>query len=316
MSCENSLEVYTTFEGQTLELLPINDFCIKYSKLIRISDLDSDSHLKCGEYLTSLSYLNSVCNYNRISVLDFETYRSLDILAGLLTPFSKKDYLNKKTLKSITVIVKYLMTLEKQTVEIIKSMSYRYIRLFLSLMWRNDYTHASIVARFLLDQMFIGNGIDKAVGYKIKEVKKAEKRATSMFNEENLDDSDLEVPFRNSESDDDKLIRMRSKKKAQVKESNAIDENRDTSLLNELIDASSEKVDVSKSRPEKETIKRDKPASKKDNTNLEEEPDNLRSSSSFNKESTSDGIIEETLSQRRKREKRERMREISNKNKK
>lgn len=175
MGCENSLGIYTSLEGKTLEVVSIEEFCTNYSKLIKEGSLDSSAHVKCGEYLTSLCYLNSICNYSRISVLDFSNHLGTDKLANFLIPFGKKKNLNKKTLELTTSVVKYLLLLEKQSSSSVSSMCYRFIRLFVALVWRHDYASASIVSRFLLDQLFLGSGLDDSVKQKAKEIKRARK---------------------------------------------------------------------------------------------------------------------------------------------
>ena len=175
MGAENSLGIYTSLNGKTLEAISIEEFCSNYSKLIKEGSLDSSAHVKCGEYLTSLCYLNAICNYSRISVLDYSNHLGTDKLANFLIPFGKKKNLNKKTLELTTSVVKYLLLLEKQSTSSVNSMAYRFIRLFVALVWRHDYASASIVSRFLLDQLFLSSGLDNSVKQKAKEIKKARK---------------------------------------------------------------------------------------------------------------------------------------------
>lgn len=191
LGCENTLGIYTSIDGSTLETVSIEDFCKKYSKLVEGKSNESSTHVNCGEYLTSLCYLNSVCNYSRISVLDFSNHKGADKLANFLIPFGKKKNLNKATLESVTSIVKYLMILESQSSTAVTSMSYRYIRLFIAFMWRHDYTHASIIARFLLDQLFIGSSLDDSVKQKASELKKARKFVESKIDNDCKDPSKL-----------------------------------------------------------------------------------------------------------------------------
>lgn len=193
LSCENSLGVYTSLEGKTLEFLPIEDYCVQYKKL---TSTDSDvrgTHLSCGEYLTSLCYLDSLCNYHRVSVLDFSKHRHLDTLANLLIPFTKKTDINKSSVETIDSIILYLALLEKQSISVINSMSYRYVRLFISLVGKSDYAHSSLVANFILNQLFIGTGLDDAIKQKSRELKSAKKKVDRLVTNDGEDPGILET---------------------------------------------------------------------------------------------------------------------------
>lgn len=181
MSCENSLGVYTSLEGKTLEFLPIEDFCVQYKKIVSTDGDARGTHLSCGEYLTSLCYLDSLCNYHRVSVLDFSKHKHLDTLANLLIPFTKKIDINKSSIETIDSIILYLALLEKQAMSVINSMAYRYLRLFISLAGKSDYAHSSIVANFILNQLFIDTGLDEAIKQKSKELKSAKKKVDKLI---------------------------------------------------------------------------------------------------------------------------------------
>lgn len=161
----------------TSELLPIEDYCktvIKYLKGFKgKSKLELLS--KSGYFLTTLCFIKSICSFKRISLLDFSEVPRVDALAQLLIPFLKRENITEEIEDNVNYLVQYLKVLESKNSNFLNSMSYRYLRLFITLTYARYFKLASIVADFIIDQIFIGEDLDNSVRQKLDDLIDARK---------------------------------------------------------------------------------------------------------------------------------------------
>ena len=176
---EEVLGVYNLVPSlnQTSELLPINQYLNIIPKYLQSCKGRDKLELlsKSGYFLTTLCFLKSICSFNRISILDFSEVTRVDALAQLLIPYLKRENITEEIENNKIFIQQYLRFLETKNSNFINSMSYRYLRLFTTLAYARYFKLASIVADFIIDQIFIGEDLDNSVRQKLDELMDARK---------------------------------------------------------------------------------------------------------------------------------------------
>lgn len=204
INCESILGVYNIVGKSGLEFVPIIEFYKKLKKVKGSEEHRKNSMIECGYYMASLSYTRGRCSFQRINILDFSRHNRVDLLADLLIPFNKRENLTRDVKNNIISLVKYLEVLEAQTREFIGTLSYRYIRLFVTLLYLGDYTHASMISEFILDQIFMSEDIDNSVRQKLDTLLKSRKEVDDLADRyvRNSDDD------RNSNNIKDKSSRV------------------------------------------------------------------------------------------------------------
>ena len=135
----------------------------------------------CGYYIATLCYTNSELNFRREMVLDFKKHTRADLLCRLLVPFLKRENQTKDVMKNIEYISKYLSVLELKDKRFKKTLTYRFIRLFVCFILIGDLSHASMTADFVIQQAFLSEGVDNAVRQNIKDLLDARGRVDEMF---------------------------------------------------------------------------------------------------------------------------------------
>lgn len=169
-NCEGLLGVYNVQDGVSSEFLPIQDYLVRVLGIKMSRDELKVLATKCGYYMTSLAYTRSNCSFRRISVLNFSEHNRIDLLCNLLIPFLKRENVNSLVMGNNEYLIKYLTILENQNSNFIKTMSYRLIRLFITLNLKGMLMLASVVAEFILDQVFLSEDLDNSVIQKIEEL--------------------------------------------------------------------------------------------------------------------------------------------------
>lgn len=172
-NCEEVLGICSFDESKSLELLPIAEFYKRYREVKFTDEELIDVSTKCATYITTLTYISERANFKRISVLEFGAHGRIDLLVELLAPFQKRENISYYVKENIKNILLYLEVLEKNNIRFINSLSYRFIRLFVVFTMIGDYTHAGIIAKFIIEQVFLSEDVDNAVKMKIDELRKA-----------------------------------------------------------------------------------------------------------------------------------------------
>lgn len=172
-NCEEVLGICSFDESKSLELLPIAEFYKRYREVKFTDEEIIEVSTKCATYITTLTYISERANFKRISVLEFGAHGRIDLLVELLAPFQKRENISYYVKENIKNIMLYLEVLEKNNIKFINSLSYRFIRLFVVFTMIGDYTHAGILAKFIIEQVFLSEDVDNAVKMKIDELRKA-----------------------------------------------------------------------------------------------------------------------------------------------
>lgn len=226
----------------TSELLPIEDYCkivIGYLKGFKgKSKLELLS--KSGYFLTTLCFIKSICSFKRISLLDFSEVPRVDALAQLLIPFLKRENITEEIEDNVNYLVQYLKVLESKNSNFLNSMSYRYLRLFITLAYARYFKLASIVADFIIDQIFIGEDLDNSVRQKLDDLIDARKYV-------NVIDKNYGVTKVKDEQDDSQPNESVEKEKS----NRVVNLVKDTvKKVEDVVDNGLDKIDVATTRPD------------------------------------------------------------------
>lgn len=172
---EGLLGLYVLSNNTKISDLPINDFLDTYVKSEAFKKLPKSKQFNGDAMflLTTLSMLDRRCSFGRVSVLDFRSYTGVDILFDLIYPFQKKENLSNELLKNLDGLKSYLELLETSSLKYINTLSYRYIRVFICLLLVKNYFNASVVGNFIINQIYIGDGIDNSIKIKLEDMKRS-----------------------------------------------------------------------------------------------------------------------------------------------
>lgn len=169
-NCEELLGVYNVYDGKSSEFLPIHEYLERVLSINRSREDLKILATKCGYFMTSLAYTRCNCSFRRISVLNFSEHNRIDLLCNLLVPFLKRENITSFVLANNEYLIKYLEILENQNSNFIKTMSYRMIRLFITFSLNGMLMLSSVVAEFILDQIFLSEDLDNSIRQKIEEL--------------------------------------------------------------------------------------------------------------------------------------------------
>lgn len=168
---EDCIGLHSFHNGTSLEESPIEELLNSYS----INSVSKENIKELKNCAMKLSYLDSVSNFNRDEILDFQRHKRVDILATLLSNYRTNKSVPKDIKDDLSSLVSYLIVLENKNKKMINSMSYRYIRLFIITLLLEDFVTSSILSNFLINQIFLGRGILTSLLYKVNSKKKSKK---------------------------------------------------------------------------------------------------------------------------------------------
>ena len=183
---ENAIGLNVVIDGVNIETADIDTF-LKYLKTRRQSLPEGEGLFKDStalqNQLATLCYVSSYASFHRIVVLDFSTHARVDFLATFLYPYLLRENIVKGVQKTTLKIISYLQVLEQHHPNIVRTMNYRYIRLFLLFVENGYLFNASILARFIIDQIFISSAVDNSVNIKLEELNAVAKKLDRLAKE-------------------------------------------------------------------------------------------------------------------------------------
>lgn len=214
-NCEELLGVYNVYDGKSSEFLPIHEYLERVLSINRSREDLKILATKCGYFMTSLAYTRCNCSFRRISVLNFSEHNRIDLLCNLLVPFLKRENITSFVLANNEYLIKYLEILENQNSNFIKTMSYRMIRLFITFSLNGMLMLSSVVAEFILDQIFLSEDLDNSIRQKIEELISTRSKVDEISDKfvnvskpdnfsKKLSDEIMNTPPRDSKDEDDK----------------------------------------------------------------------------------------------------------------
>lgn len=179
IKAEESLGLYNV-NCRDIGLLDIIQFC-SLIRDDRLSDKDRKKmFLNLSDNLSSLLFLDNLLNFDKITLLDFNSYEKVNLLVSMLEPLLNRDLINKETLNHSFLLIDYLKINELKNIKCKNSLTYRFIRLLIVCMYKEDFLNGRIIASFLYNQCTMS----EKYNYDVKAFNESIKNSNSAFIEE------------------------------------------------------------------------------------------------------------------------------------
>ena len=159
---EISLGFNTNVNGSVLRQLPLTQFLVKFSSIVSLADKGriAEYNSAVQRFNFNLSYLDYRFSFNGTSCLDFTSHEDVYVLIKILMSVNDEEQLKNLRGDKLKAIIGYMVKLEKENPNVHKTLSYRVIRLFLSLVVIGRCFCAFIVCSFIRNQFWIGEGLN------------------------------------------------------------------------------------------------------------------------------------------------------------
>ena len=159
---EISLGFNTNVNGSVLRQLPLTQFLVKFSSIVSLADKGriAEYNSAVQRFNFNLSYLDYRFSFNGVSCLDFTSHEDVYVLIKILMSVNDEEQLKNLRGDKLKAIIGYMVKLEKENPNVHKTLSYRVIRLFLSLVVIGRCFCAFIVCSFIRNQFWIGEGLN------------------------------------------------------------------------------------------------------------------------------------------------------------
>lgn len=159
---EISLGFNTNVNGSVLRQLPLTQFLVKFSSIVSLADKGriTEYNSAVQRFNFNLSYLDYRFSFNGTSCLDFTSHEDVYVLIKILMSVNDEEQLKNLRGDKLKAIIGYMVKLEKENPNVHKTLSYRVIRLFLSLVVIGRCFCAFIVCSFIRNQFWIGEGLN------------------------------------------------------------------------------------------------------------------------------------------------------------
>lgn len=159
---ELQLGMNVSVNGGSLKGLPLYDFLLIMQKSVKTSD--SESLKKYAYHISTfcmrLSYFNDRFAFQNRNVLDFSLYDNADVLCSFFLQYQEhidiKDFKNRE----LSTFIEYIKIMEQSNNGLQNILSYRFIRLFLTLICMGFHVDASVICQFLRNQFWIYEGLN------------------------------------------------------------------------------------------------------------------------------------------------------------
>lgn len=159
---ELQLGMNVSVNGGSLKGLPLYDFLLIMQKSVKTSDGESLKKyaFHISTFCMRLSYFNDRFAFQNRNVLDFSFYDNADVLCSFFLQYQEhidiKDFKNKE----LSTFIEYIKIMEQSNSGLQDVLSYRFIRLFLTLICMGFHVDASVICQFLRNQFWIYEGLN------------------------------------------------------------------------------------------------------------------------------------------------------------
>lgn len=159
---ELELGMNVSVDGGSLKGLPLYDFLLVMQKTIKSSDKNNVRSYTgyITKFCMKLSYYNDRFSFQNTSVLDFGPYDNSDVLCSFFLQYQEHRDIKDFKKKDLRTFIKYVQLNEQGVYGLKDSLSYRMIRLFLTLVCMGFHVDASVVCQFLRNQFWIFEGLN------------------------------------------------------------------------------------------------------------------------------------------------------------
>lgn len=114
-----------------------------------------DLNFSVGHRILQLSYTKDRLAYYGKRKLDYSNYPMIRETAKALLAFTDKRQVNKNMLNELNTIIIILSGIEVKDPSVTGTLGYRYLRIFLVLVVYGLFCNASIVSRFIIEQLIV-----------------------------------------------------------------------------------------------------------------------------------------------------------------
>lgn len=105
-----------------------------------------------------LPYISRRCTFYKKKRLDFSHYPALDKIAPVLLTFTKADEIKADYLSEVNKIVQLLSEIDMRFINFRGGLGYRYLRIFVILVYYGNFSNAACVADFIINQFVVRSG--------------------------------------------------------------------------------------------------------------------------------------------------------------
>lgn len=114
-----------------------------------------DLNVEISRRVLQLSYTKDRLAYYGKRKLDYSNYPLMKDVAKALLAFTEKKKLEQDRLSELNKVIIILSSIEEKDSAVMNTLGYQYLRIFLVLIVYGSYCNASILARFVIEQMII-----------------------------------------------------------------------------------------------------------------------------------------------------------------
>lgn len=116
------------------------------------SAIEYDMNIAAGKATVLLSYVSARMTFFNKKRLDYSSYPAMKTVGNILIQFTNSSTVTKDTIKLVNKIIVVLSQIDNKYVNHRYGLGYRYLRIFIVLILYGNYTNASVVADFILNQ--------------------------------------------------------------------------------------------------------------------------------------------------------------------
>lgn len=117
-------------------------------------------NIKAGKAIALLPFISMRLRFYNKKRLDFSHYPAMDTVAKILLTFTRADAIQKdaNAIRDVNKIVQLLSEIDARFINFRGGLGYRYLRIFVILVYYGNYVNAACVADFILNQFVVRRG--------------------------------------------------------------------------------------------------------------------------------------------------------------
>lgn len=125
-------------------------------KVLHLSNAERKSiNIANGKLVVLVSYVSCRLTFYQKRRLDFSAFPFMDTVVSVLLQFNRKASITSDSLNDLNKIIYVLSCVDKSSVDLRVSLSYRFLRLVVIFILYGNYCNASVLISFILEQLCI-----------------------------------------------------------------------------------------------------------------------------------------------------------------
>lgn len=117
---------------------------------------------EAGKQIVLLSYLCFRLEFFQTLRLDFDMFCAVDEIRKVLLLFTDRNNFTGKNMRAVNRLIKLMAKSDETSTKIRYGLTYRFLRIFITLVMYDSSCNSSIVASFLLQQMDLQNKMKRS----------------------------------------------------------------------------------------------------------------------------------------------------------